>query len=196
MRSEQRVAIVSEHGLCRQGIAEMLRKSGFSVIEAATPTALGERQPWIALVDLDHTQRDGATLLRQVQQLIADAYVIAVGTPLRISAAVNGFTNAELEAPTADSRSLTQAVSQRPAAASPELARLHRLWAGVTPRQRDVLRWLSRGLDNSSIALRLKIGERAVKAHVTTLLEHFQVANRTQLALMAERAGVRPTNGR
>jgi DNA-binding NarL/FixJ family response regulator len=64
--------------------------------------------------------------------------------------------------------------------------------AGVTERQREVLSWLAIGLDNTAIGKKLHIGERAVKAHVSTLLELFDLDNRTQLALLADRAGIRP----
>lgn len=50
------------------------------------------------------------------------------------------------------------------------------------------------GLDNEAIARKLRIGVRAVKAHITNLLDHFQLANRTQLALLADHAGLRPPN--
>ena len=40
----------------------------------------------------------------------------------------------------------------------------------LTPRQRDILRWLSSGADNSTIARHLRISERAVKAHISNLL--------------------------
>jgi DNA-binding NarL/FixJ family response regulator len=73
------------------------------------------------------------------------------------------------------------------------LVRQRRLWARITPRQREVMRWLAVGLDNRAIAQRLHIGERAVKAHVSALLEELGVDNRTQLALLAHDAGVRPT---
>lgn len=69
-------------------------------------------------------------------------------------------------------------------------------WARITTRQREVMRWLAIGLDNAAIGLRLDIGERAVKAHVSSLLELFRLDNRTQLALLADRAGMRPPGRR
>ena len=72
----------------------------------------------------------------------------------------------------------------------------HRHWSRITDRQREVMRWLAIGLDNAAIGQKLRIGERAVKAHVSSLLGLFGLANRTQLALMADRAGLRPPNRR
>jgi DNA-binding NarL/FixJ family response regulator len=62
----------------------------------------------------------------------------------------------------------------------------------VTPRQREVMRCMAVGADNQAIASRLRIGERAVKAHVSALLRHFGLNNRAQLALLADHAGLRP----
>jgi DNA-binding NarL/FixJ family response regulator len=65
-------------------------------------------------------------------------------------------------------------------------------WSSLTPRQRDVLGYLSAGSDNLKIAAHLGISERAVKAHVSALLSVFSAENRTELAVLACRAGVRP----
>jgi DNA-binding NarL/FixJ family response regulator len=54
------------------------------------------------------------------------------------------------------------------------------------------MRWLAMGLDNAAIGEKLRIGERAVKAHISSLLALFSLTNRTQLALLADRAGLRP----
>ncbi|MBN1210924.1 MAG: response regulator transcription factor [Myxococcaceae bacterium] len=62
----------------------------------------------------------------------------------------------------------------------------------MTPRQRDVLGHLSTGSDNLKIAAHLGISERAVKAHVSALLSLFNAENRTELAVLACRAGMRP----
>jgi DNA-binding CsgD family transcriptional regulator len=59
----------------------------------------------------------------------------------------------------------------------------------LTPRQRDVVRLVARGLANKEIASELGISERAVKGHVSDLLGKFAVANRAGLiaSLMAAR---------
>jgi DNA-binding NarL/FixJ family response regulator len=55
-----------------------------------------------------------------------------------------------------------------------------------------VLGLLGCGVENSKIAASLGISERAIKAHVSALLEKFHADNRTELALIACRAGLPP----
>ena len=50
-----------------------------------------------------------------------------------------------------------------------------------SPRQREVLRLLIRGMTNKEIWTRLGISERGVKHHVSGLLMLYQVANRAEL---------------
>ena len=58
---------------------------------------------------------------------------------------------------------------------------------GLTPRQRDVLRGIVRGLANKEIARELDIAEGTVKIHLAALFAHFDVRNRTELATRAQR---------
>ncbi len=51
----------------------------------------------------------------------------------------------------------------------------------LTPRQREVVQLVARGLANKQIASDLGISERAVKGHVSDLLQKFGVANRAGL---------------
>lgn len=55
----------------------------------------------------------------------------------------------------------------------------------LTPRQRDVLASLSRGLSNKQIAHELDIAEGTVKIHLAALFAHFGARNRTELATRA-----------
>jgi PAS domain S-box-containing protein len=57
----------------------------------------------------------------------------------------------------------------------------------LTPREREILAGVLRGLGNKEIAAELSIGEQSVKAHVSTLLQKFGVSNRAALAETATR---------
>jgi len=60
----------------------------------------------------------------------------------------------------------------------------------LTMREVDILHCLTEGLANKQIARRLGIQEATVKIHVKSLIGKLGVANRTQAALWAVRAGV------
>jgi DNA-binding NarL/FixJ family response regulator len=52
----------------------------------------------------------------------------------------------------------------------------------ISPRQRDVLGCVRRGLSNKEIARELDIAEGTVKIHLAALFSHFGARNRTELA--------------
>jgi len=56
----------------------------------------------------------------------------------------------------------------------------------LTPRQRDVLNCILRGLSNKEIARELEIAEGTVKIHLAALFNQFAVRNRTELALRTQ----------
>lgn len=60
----------------------------------------------------------------------------------------------------------------------------------LTPRESEVLRLVARGLTNRLIARELALSEKTVKAHVSAVLGKLGVADRTQAALYAVRAGM------
>ena len=62
--------------------------------------------------------------------------------------------------------------------------------AGLTPRQREVLQLMLRGLTNREICGVLAIAEGTVKAHVAAILEALDVSNRTEAAMVARDLGL------
>jgi DNA-binding CsgD family transcriptional regulator len=52
---------------------------------------------------------------------------------------------------------------------------------GLTPRQRQVLDLVTRGMTNSSIAAALRVGERAVELHVSAIFDRAGVESRSAL---------------
>ena len=55
----------------------------------------------------------------------------------------------------------------------------------LTPRQREVLELLTRGLSNKEIARMLGIAEATTKIHLAGLLRNLDVRNRTEAAFKA-----------
>ena len=59
--------------------------------------------------------------------------------------------------------------------------------AGLTPAEHKIAELVARGQSNLEIAFNLKITERTVKAHLTSIYEKTKTGNRLGLALLINR---------
>jgi DNA-binding NarL/FixJ family response regulator len=82
---------------------------------------------------------------------------------------------------------VTVAKAATAAPVTPAAPTVSAVMEGLTPRQRDVLAGIVRGLANKEIARELDIAEGTVKIHLAALFSHFDVRNRTELATRAQR---------
>ncbi|RGC67158.1 Transcriptional regulatory protein DevR (DosR) [Micromonospora sp. MW-13] len=111
----------------------------------------------------------------------ADGFVLKDATGEELAAAVRG-AHAGV---TALSASAAQALwpATRPPRAGHRPDGNARL-ATLTPREREVLTLIGRGMANQDIARALTLAERTVKTHVSNLLAKLEVTSRTQAALL------------
>lgn len=188
------IALLSDQTLFRQELSKLLTAQGLEpILEIDDRTKLlagAQRRPIdIAIIDLDHASEDPILLVQALRRELPELHVVVIGTATRQTAAepVDGDEPAEH----VDGNELVTSLVQGFRAAAADKPP-HRNWSRITSRQRDVMRWLAMGLDNAAIGGKLRIGERAVKAHISSLLALFSLENRTQLALLADRAGLRP----
>jgi len=191
------LALLSDHEVFRQLVAQRLVEQGHGpVLQLTTKdklvAAARHRRIDIAIVDVDHESEDVLGLVKSLRAELPTLHVIMLATPLRQTVS----DTLVLEPEGLDRVMTVTALVPGLRLPTTEDKTPHRHWSRITERQREVMRWLAVGLDNAAIGQKLRIGERAVKAHVSSLLGLFGLANRTQLALLADRAGLRPPTRR
>ncbi|MFT3693146.1 MAG: helix-turn-helix transcriptional regulator [Kofleriaceae bacterium] len=190
MATQRSLTVLSAQLVSRRGLAELFSAKGWRVTECASLAQVSpSARSQVVIVDLDHWSDDAPTLLAQARKACTGT-VIAYGSATRQAAALTSLDDVGIETKNLDANAFGKLTEKR--RASSELGKQFRLWQRITPRQRLVMKLLAVGNDNRSIANRMGVGERAIKAHVSGLLALFGLDNRTELALLAADAGLRP----
>ncbi|HEY3144061.1 MAG TPA: response regulator transcription factor [Acidimicrobiales bacterium] len=210
-----RVLIADDHPVVREGLRSFLAtRPGIEVVgEAGTAdsaiTAARALQPDVVLVDLA-MPGDGIEAIRGMQALPtpprclvltsfagddkvlpalragAAGYLLKDVHPSDLEAAIRTVhQGGTLLAPAVASRVIHEATSPH-RDDSAEAGRL----AELTPREREVLALLGRGLSNRELAEALFVSEKTIKTHVSSILTKLRVTDRTQAALYAARNGL------
>lgn len=71
-----------------------------------------------------------------------------------------------------------------------EMKELARRFATLTPQQMNILRLICQGRPNKLISYELSIAEATVKTHIAAIMNKINVRNRTQAALLANKARI------
>lgn len=152
-----------------------------SVLGGFIPTAADLTLPAAVFLLVRHSPRQALT----VGPLAAVPFVagLAVGGPPLRTAAVFGLV-VLLPAAMAALLRREQVVVPVPAPRPP-------LPWPLTPRELDVLGALSRGRTNAEIAGELGVSAETVKTHVSRVIRKTDARNRTHVAVLARRAGLR-----
>ncbi len=207
-----RVAIADDHPVVRRGLRAFLDSlDDIEVVgeavdgEAAVRLAVTE-EPDVLLLDLKMPKLDGIGVISRLrsrgastrilvltsftaqQEVIpaiqagADGYLLKDADPSELEQAIRAVHRGDpLLAPEA-AAAVMAAVSGR----TPDLPELDRL----TPREREVLAGLGRGLSNRALAEELFISEKTIKTHVSSILMKLGLTDRVQAALFAVRVGL------
>jgi two-component system nitrate/nitrite response regulator NarL len=59
----------------------------------------------------------------------------------------------------------------------------------LSPREREIMAAVARGLNNRAIAVETGIAQQTVKNHLSSIFQKLQVSSRVQLAILALREG-------
>lgn len=204
-----RVLLVDDHAVVRRGLADLLGTAGIEVVGSLddgslAQAAVRELEPDLVLMDLSMPGTDGIEATRQVLAARPETRVIVLTSfaeHARIHAALEagavGYLLKDAE-PEEILKALRDAaaggvpLSPRAAAALLPQNRpaAETAASSLTPREREVLSLVAAGLPNKSIARRLGISEKTVKAHLTKVFAAVGVADRTSAALWAQRHGL------
>ncbi len=115
----------------------------------------------------------------------ASGFVLKEAPPEEILEAIRVVAAGDALIAPAVTRAVIEELGRRPARAE-LVARLDEL----TPREKEVLGLLARGLSNAEIAAELVVGEGTVKTHVAHVLAKLGVRDRVQAVVFAYEAGV------
>jgi DNA-binding NarL/FixJ family response regulator len=213
-----RVLLVDDHAMVRRGMRDFLAlhhdleivgeaADGDAAIEAATAL-----QPDVVVMDLLMPGVDGIDATARIKADHPDMEIVAITSfveEARIVAALEagaaGFLlkDAEADELAAAIRSAAAGeVHLDPAVAGIVARRMRNGASGgtggpeagnfgtLTPRERDVLGGVARGLSNRAIADELGITERTARTHVSNILAKLGLSSRTQAALRAVEHGL------
>ena len=199
-----RVLIADDHAVVRQGLRTFLGlQEDIDVVGEAADgeeaLALAERlAPDVVLIDLVMPGVDGIEALRRLRDRVPAARAIVLSSFVdddklfpAVRAGAAGYLLKDVQPQ--ELVAAIRTVHGGGALLHPTVAaRLMEELADdpLTPREREVLALIGRGLPNKQIARELGIAEKTVKAHVSAVLAKLGVSDRTQAALYAVREGL------
>lgn len=208
-----RVAILEDEWVLRDALAEVLSRHDFAVTTSSTTadllSSVAEQQTDIAIVDLVLADgEDGWEAIERLHQHFPSTRVVVLSGHLSEETTKKGYELGAVGLLDKKSLSSTMLATLLQSVAAGECffpvtlgltaptpngtPKLPSALQQLTPREREVIRYVAGGADNSQIAESLSITERTVRAHVSALYRKLGANNRTQLALSARRLGVIP----
>jgi DNA-binding NarL/FixJ family response regulator len=215
-----RVVLVDDDDLMRAGLRSVL--SSDDTIEVVgdagdgreAVTRIRELNPHLVLMDIRMPNLDGISATREVLSAAPDVKVVVLTTFEQddyifdaLSAGASGFllkrTQPEeliaaihtvAEGDSLLSPSVTRRVIDRMASQPTPVAASRRL-DDLTPREREVLELIARGLSNREIADAFVIEESTVKTHVKRILMKLRLRDRVQAVIFAYEHGLARPGG-
>jgi len=209
MSGDIRILLVDDHAVVREGLCALLEQhEGLKIVgeagdgEAAIDKAR-DLQPDVVLMDLKMPGPGAADTIRALLELPGDIRVL-VFTSYAEEAQVQEILNAGAlgyllkDALREDLLRAVRAVAAGQAWLHPQVQQQMLKWLRrppapedqLTARERSVLVLLAQGRSNKTIARTLSLTEGTVKGYVSQVLDKLGVADRTQAALYAQRAGL------
>lgn len=197
-----RVVLVEDEGMIRDAFAQLLDLQGdVEVVGRAADGRTGlalvrDLAPDVVLTDIEMPDMTGLELAEAVQDEDLPSRVLVVTTFARpgylrraMEAGVAGYVLKA--APVAELVAALRTVRDGGRVVDPALAA--RAWdapAGLTTREREVLRLAEDGLPNRDIADRLHLAEGTVRNYLSAAITKLHARNRTEAAATARERGL------
>lgn len=196
-----RIFIADDHAIVRMGLATLLgAQEGFEVVGEATD---GEQavaralklKPDIAVMDLVMPKKDGVAATAELHAKLPSCRCLILtsfGAAEDLRGALDAGAAGILLKSTANSK-LVSAIRKVASGKTFITEDVEQIIAEeppvpeLSPRQREILESITRGLSNAQIALQLDIGAESVKTHMTKLFEKLGAANRSEAVAIALR---------
>jgi two-component system, NarL family, response regulator len=204
--SYTRVLIGDDHAVVRAGLVTLLTEHGrYRVVgEAKNGSEFlrlwDELRPDLSIIDLRMPQLDGTEAIRRVRERHPRARILVltsfdgdddVHQALKAGAAGYLLKDALPEEMLAAMRAVLAGDEYVSPGAAGRLA-FRVQHSDLTGREREILKLVSQGLSNKSIADALRITEGTVKLHVRSVLEKLDASSRTEaIAIAAKRGFIR-----
>lgn len=206
MSEKIKIFVADDHPIVREGLVAVLEtQADFEIVgEAADGQQVIEKvletEADILFLDLAMPHKDGVQVIEFLQQQNSPIKVIiftVFDTDERIITAIKAGAKGYLlkGASRQEIFNAVRVVSQggsllQPAIASKVFQHISQEVAALSPREMEVLKLLSKGLKNSTVAQELFISERTVKFHVSAILSKLGVKNRTEAVQLAVKRGL------
>jgi DNA-binding NarL/FixJ family response regulator len=207
------VVVVDDHAVVRRGLRAFLdSEPDLEVVGDADGAAQAlellarldrqGRRPDVVVMDLQMAPVDGIESTRRIRERYDDVEVVALtsfGEVERVHAALaagaSGYLlkDADADEVAAAVRAAHRGELQLDAAVARRLMSSlgatapHDPAAELTERELEVIRLVGAGKANKAIAAELRISERTVRTHVSSILRKLSLSSRTQAALWAVR---------
>jgi len=199
-----RILLADDHPMIRTAIEVLLRDTGFELAGTAATGAealsiVGGIDPDILLVDLEMPEVGGMEVIRKLRAGSGALRIViltaAIDDPSLMEAKALRVQGMVLK--NSDPAYLLECLETVRAGRTwmdPELQgrvdRLAESFSGervaLAPRERQLIRYVRRGLRNREIAAELGVTEGTVKVYLHAVFEKLGVKNRTELAIRAD----------
>ena len=196
-----KILIADDHAIVRMGLATLLgAQDGFEVVgeagngEQAVARAL-KLKPDVIVMDLVMPKKDGIAATAELHRKLPAVRCLILtsfGTAEEMKSALDAGAAGILLKSTANGKlvaAIRKVASGRTVVADDveQILSEEQAIPELSPRQREILESITRGLSNAQIALQLDIGAESVKTHMEKLFAKLGAATRAEAVAIALR---------